>query len=312
MFFRDHYQLFVQLFDFICAARISYPHGSGQPSLVYSCLWNMRRTAVAIYIDSESEENYLETILILSTISPFVRGVDIASKLNISRPSVSRAVGLLRDKGLVILEKGAFITLTEEGKRIARKVASYHRVLRSFLVHVACISQEKADIDACRIEHVVSASTIQGIKSFLKRENVLPGNTIDSSHLPEIRELNESGENYIEHIYMMTRDGKRVRSTDLAKTLEVSRASISRAMDVLCHLGLLERGEKGELILTPAGEEKARGIYARHVVLTGFLEKILGVSPKIAEKDACRIEHMLSEETFNGIRAFWEKHQESS
>ena len=127
---------------------------------------------------------------------------------------------------------------------------------------MAGVSPEKADIDACRIEHVVSASTIQGIKAFLKRENVLPDNTIDSSHLPEIRELNESGENYIEHIYMMTRDGKRVRSTDLAKSMEVSRASISRAMDVLTNLGLLNRGEKGDLILTPAGEEKARSIYA--------------------------------------------------
>ena len=97
---------------------------------------------MAIYIDSESEENYLETILILSTVSPFVRGVDIACKLNISRPSVSRAVGLLRDKGLVTLEKGSFITLTEEGKRIARKVASYHRILRTFLIHVAGVSPD--------------------------------------------------------------------------------------------------------------------------------------------------------------------------
>lgn len=268
--------------------------------------------AVATYIDSESEENYLETILLLSGSGSFVRGIDIAKKLKVSRPSVSRAVGLLRDKGLVILEKGSFISLTEDGKKLARKVAAYHRLLRSFLVYAAGISPEQADIDACRVEHVVSASTVKGIRNFLKRENVPADSGIDSSHLPEIGELNESGENYIEHIYMMSRDGKRVRSTDLAQALGVSRASISRAMDVLTNLGLLNRGEKGDLILTPAGEEKARSIYARHVVLTGFLEQLLGVSQKIAERDACRMEHMLSEAAFNGLRDFWEKKQGGS
>ena len=64
--------------------------------------------------------------------------------------------------------------------------------------------------------------------------------------------------------------------------------------------------------LTPAGEEKARSIYARHVVLTGFLEKLLGVSQKIAERDACRMEHMLSEAAFNGLRDFWERKQGKS
>ncbi len=263
---------------------------------------------MAAHIDLESGENYLETILILKHTQSSVRGVDIANKLNVSRASVSRAVSILKERAFITLEKGNFILLTEEGKKIAQKIFNYHRVLASFLIYVAGITPKVADVDACRIEHVVSASTITAIQKFLKQNNVpITDYDVEASHVPDIKDLNESAENYLEHIHMETRDGRSIRASDLSKALDVTRASVSKALDNLEELGLLERGEKGALILTEAGLKKAEGIYQRHIVLTGFFEKIIGVSAKIAEKDACRIEHMISEETFQGIKTYLEK-----
>lgn len=116
--------------------------------------------------------------------------------------------------------------------------------------------------------------------------------------------LYESGENYLETIYILKKKYNYVRSVDLAKELNFSKPSVSRAIGILRDDGYVEIGDNGNLILTEKGLEKAKAIYERHLVLTRFLVEILHVEPKTAEADACRIEHIISEETFRKFKGF--------
>ncbi len=116
----------------------------------------------------ESGENYLETILIISKRSGAVRSIDIARELKFSKPSVSRAVGILKEEGLIVIDDSGYIELTEEGKRKAENVYDRHKQLTRFFMETAGVSHEKAEEDACRIEHILSEETYQGIKQFLK------------------------------------------------------------------------------------------------------------------------------------------------
>lgn len=116
--------------------------------------------------------------------------------------------------------------------------------------------------------------------------------------------LYESGENYLETIYILKKKYNYVRSVDLAKELNFSKPSVSRAIGILRDDGYVEIGDNGNLILTEKGLEKAKSIYERHLVLTRFLVEILHVEPKTAEADACRIEHIISEETFRKFKGF--------
>lgn len=114
----------------------------------------------------------------------------------------------------------------------------------------------------------------------------------------------ESGENYLETIYILKQKYGFVRSVDIAKELSFSKPSVSRAIGILRDGGYLEVGDNGNLILTEKGEEKAKAIYERHTVLTKFLVEILKVEPQTAEADACRMEHIISEETFRRFKAY--------
>ncbi len=116
----------------------------------------------------ESGENYLETILILNKRNGSVRSIDIARELEFSKPSVSRAVGILKEDGLIIIDDNGYIELTEEGKKKAESVYDRHQQLTVFLMETAGVSHERAEEDACRIEHIISEETYQGIKKFLK------------------------------------------------------------------------------------------------------------------------------------------------
>ncbi len=116
----------------------------------------------------ESGENYLETILILKRRIGEVRSIDIARELEYSKPSVSRAVGILKEDGLIVVDGSGYIELTEEGKEKAESVYDRHQQLTVFLMETAGVSHEAAEKDACRIEHVISEDTYQGIKRFLK------------------------------------------------------------------------------------------------------------------------------------------------
>ena len=122
----------------------------------------------------ESGENYLETILLLEKKNGFVRSVDIANELEFSKPSVSRAMSILKAAGLITMDKTNQIFLTEEGRKKAESVYERHCLLSRFLEEILGVSAENADADACRIEHVVSQESFEKIKAhynnFIKRD----------------------------------------------------------------------------------------------------------------------------------------------
>ena len=107
----------------------------------------------------ESGENYLETILILSQRNGMVRSIDIANELNFSRPSISRAMGILKNAELITIEKNGQIKFTEIGYEKANEIYERHCLIKEFLMQTLKIDEELADKDACRIEHVISEET---------------------------------------------------------------------------------------------------------------------------------------------------------
>lgn len=115
----------------------------------------------------ESGENYLETILVLSKRNTSVRAIDIARELDFSKPSVSRAVGILKEDGYIVIENDGAIKLTELGKHKADSVYERHQILTEFLMHTANVPYEIAEEDACKMEHVISEETFHGIKSYV-------------------------------------------------------------------------------------------------------------------------------------------------
>lgn len=114
--------------------------------------------------------------------------------------------------------------------------------------------------------------------------------------------LQESGEMYLETIYVLSLQSSSVRSVDVAEHLGYSKPSVSRAVGLLKRDGLLGMDEMGYLKLTEAGEDKAKRIYERHTVLSRLLMK-LGVDEKTATEDACRIEHYISDRSFEAVKA---------
>lgn len=115
----------------------------------------------------ESGENYLETILLLEKKNGFVRSVDIANELEFSKPSVSRAMSILKTAGLITMDKTNQIFLTDEGRKKAESVYERHCLLSRFLEEILGVSTENADADACRIEHIISEETFEKTKRFL-------------------------------------------------------------------------------------------------------------------------------------------------
>lgn len=116
----------------------------------------------------ESGEMYLEAILILSNQMNDVRSLDVAEYRNYSKPSVSRAVKLLRDGGYITVDDGGFLHLTEIGREVAEKIYDRHRVLTEFLKSLG-VDEETASSDACRMEHVISDTTLEAIKAYLEK-----------------------------------------------------------------------------------------------------------------------------------------------
>lgn len=111
----------------------------------------------------ESGEMYLETIYILSEKNREVRSMDIAEYRNFSKPSVSRAVGLLKAGNYITVDKDGFITLTESGKEVAVKIYERHTMLTDFLVRLG-VNRETAAADACKIEHDISDASFEAMK----------------------------------------------------------------------------------------------------------------------------------------------------
>lgn len=118
----------------------------------------------------ESGENYLETILVLSQKKGTVRSIDIANELNFSKPSISRAMKILKDAELITIEKGGQIHLTEAGYARATAIYERHCMIKQFLMCTLNIDEELADKDACRIEHVISEETFEQMKRYIKEQ----------------------------------------------------------------------------------------------------------------------------------------------
>ena len=115
----------------------------------------------------ESGEMYLETILILKNKFGYVRSIDIANQMGVSKPSVSRAVGLLKDNGYITFDPNGMILLTESGKTVAEKIYDRHTVLTKYFMLIG-VSEEIASKDACKIEHIISDETFNIIKERVK------------------------------------------------------------------------------------------------------------------------------------------------
>ena len=115
----------------------------------------------------ESGEMYLETILILSKKGTSVRSIDICEYMGFSKPSVSRAVGLLKNGNFIIVDNLGYISLTPEGKEIAQKIYDRHKLLTQFLVKLG-VDEKTASDDACKMEHCISDTTFDALKKHIE------------------------------------------------------------------------------------------------------------------------------------------------
>ena len=116
---------------------------------------------------AESGEMYLETIYVLTRHSTSVRSIDIAESMGYSKPSVSRAIGILKAGEYIEVDRSGFITLTEKGVKTAESLYERHTILTDMLVYLG-VDRETAAVDACKIEHVISAESFEAIKKHIK------------------------------------------------------------------------------------------------------------------------------------------------
>lgn len=122
--------------------------------------------------------------------------------------------------------------------------------------------------------------------------------------------IQESGENYLETILILEKRNGIARSVDIANELNFSRASVSRAVSLLKSSGYIEIGNINQIVLTESGRKIAEKIYEKHCMLKDFLVTI-GVSEDVASEDACKMEHIISEETFDCLKKLINKLKEN-
>lgn len=126
----------------------------------------------------ESGEMYLETILILSRTKGQVRSIDIVDYMSFSKPSVSRAVGLLKSGGYILVDSEGYITLTDAGREVAEKIYERHTTLTELLTRLG-VDPDVAAEDACRMEHTISDESFEALKRHM---NQSPNANPDSAH----------------------------------------------------------------------------------------------------------------------------------
>lgn len=114
-----------------------------------------------------SGEMYLETIYVLSQMKSCVRSVDIAEHMNFTKPSVSRAVGILKKENYISVDNDGYINFTDEGLKLAQKIYERHTVLSELLMLLG-VDKETASEDACKIEHVISDKSFETLKKYMK------------------------------------------------------------------------------------------------------------------------------------------------
>lgn len=119
----------------------------------------------------ESGEDYLEAILRLQLENGFVRSVDVAHKLNVSRPSVSRAVNLLEKDGYIEFSMGNMIKLTEKGQKTSEEIYGRHKLLTVFLQKITGLPEDQCEENACRIEHDVDPDVVAGIRNWVEKNS---------------------------------------------------------------------------------------------------------------------------------------------
>ena len=119
----------------------------------------------------ESGEMYLETILILTNKMSFVRSIDVVEYMGFSKPSVSRAVNLLKNDNYIEIDREGHITLTDSGREIAERIYDSHKLLTKLLISLG-VDPEIAQEDACKMEHDISDETFYAIKHFLNRQEI--------------------------------------------------------------------------------------------------------------------------------------------
>ena len=117
----------------------------------------------------ESAEDYLEAILIIKNEQGYVRSVDIANNMNVSKPSVTHATKKLKESGYISLDANGMILLTDSGFKIANSVWTRHTTLSEFFESLG-VSKTQARIDACKVEHDISEETFKSIKKFLEKQ----------------------------------------------------------------------------------------------------------------------------------------------
>ncbi len=117
----------------------------------------------------ESGEMYLETILILTQRGLPFRSIDICEEMGYSKPSVSRAMGLLRGGGFITMDPSGYIALTEAGQEIAEKIYERHKLLSAFLERIGVDAQTAAE-DACRMEHIISDRSFEALKAYVLQQ----------------------------------------------------------------------------------------------------------------------------------------------
>lgn len=119
-------------------------------------------------------------------------------------------------------------------------------------------------------------------------------------------DIQRSGEDYLETIYILHSRTGYVRSVDIAVEMGFSKPSVSKGMSILKELGYITVMPDGQIKLTKSGTKRAKEVYSRHLVIKEFFIQKLGVNPTTAENDACKVEHVISEETYLRLRDFME------
>ena len=120
----------------------------------------------------ESGQMYLETIYVLSKEKTSVHSIDVSEHMGYSKPSVSRAIGILKTGGYVEMAEDGSLTLTESGRTVAEQIYERHTILTAFLTRIG-VSRETAAEDACKMEHSISDASFEAIKDFAQKNNIL-------------------------------------------------------------------------------------------------------------------------------------------
>ena len=120
----------------------------------------------------ESGEMYLETILRLSQQSGHVRAIDVGEEMGYSKPSVSRAMSILKQGGYIVIEADGSIVLTDTGREIAEKIYARHTLITNFLISIG-VDKETATEDACKMEHGISDASFEAIQKLVEKNNIL-------------------------------------------------------------------------------------------------------------------------------------------